>query len=64
MLVRCDRCADLQPNAWRCRRCRALLPHPREGLRGCVHDVVVAGTGGGLVGLGYFLFPLFGCRLW
>jgi hypothetical protein len=59
VLVRCDRCGDFQPNAWRCRRCQAMLPCPGDYLRGLVRDFLVACAVGGLLGLGYCLGPLF-----
>jgi hypothetical protein len=59
MLVWCDRCGDAQPSAWRCRRCRAMLPIPRRYLRGCVLDLVVAASVLGLLALGYVFAPLF-----
>ena len=59
MLVWCDRCGDCQPNAWRCRRCQAMLPHWRDYLRRLVRDLVVACAIGGLLGLGYLLWPVF-----
>jgi hypothetical protein len=44
MLVRCDRCGEVQPNEpWRCRACRAVMPHQRELLRGLL--AVAAGIG-------------------
>jgi hypothetical protein len=59
MLVWCDRCGKAQPNAWRCRRCRATLPSPRGFVRGLVRDLLVIAFAGVLLGLGYLLHPLF-----
>ena len=59
MLVYCDRCSDVQPNAWKCQRCRAMLPIPRGFLRSLKRDLALAAIVGGLIGLGYMQAPLF-----
>ena len=54
VLVRCDRCHECQPAAWRCRRCRALLPHARRLAWWTAIDAAAVA----LLALGWLIYSL------